>query len=264
MAAQSAPLNMAIVSPEYCNLLDNAQAVIDKLCEEQCVYTAGEPGYHAIRLQSATKSHPQFPIFGTALGCLPSPGNGHIPPLHVYVSTCTTHTCISTACADVCIHYMFTRGHAPRHSIAFHPYAFTYMQPRGLTIELWGDADPASMSVFNCNYSQARIATLHTAHTMSRRVCIGNTYIYHTPTATRLVYMFTHAMCLSPHRKSRLVKLAENLHRPVDEHMQERFNRIQAAKERAAFEMRREAGHASVARLSGSCMYTYRNHTSIC
>ena len=72
------------------------------------------------------------------------------------------------------------------------------------------------------------------------------TLISHPATA-RFVYMFAHAIRLSPHRKSRLVKLAENLHKPVDEHMQVRFNLIQADKERAAFEMRKEADHVSSA-----------------
>ena len=37
---------------------------------------AGTTGFEAIRYLSVTNSHPEFPIFATILGCLPSCANG--------------------------------------------------------------------------------------------------------------------------------------------------------------------------------------------
>ena len=75
MAATSA--NAPIVSPENCSLLDNVQRITDELWNQSGAEIAGEKGYKACRLLSATNAHPQFPIFATALGSLPSLGNGH-------------------------------------------------------------------------------------------------------------------------------------------------------------------------------------------
>ena len=35
----------------------------------------------------------------------------------------------------------------------------TAIPMRGLTVNLWGDGDPVTMCVFNCNYSQTRTDT---------------------------------------------------------------------------------------------------------
>ena len=50
------------------------------------------------------------------------------------------------------------------------------------------------------------------------------------------------------HRKSRLVKLVEKLHIPVDKHIQERYGRIQATKERYSVEQRQKAAEAATAK----------------
>ena len=69
--------NAPIVSSELCSLLDNAQRIVDDLWAESGAEIAGAKGYKACRLLSVTNAHPQFPIFATALGSLPSLGNGH-------------------------------------------------------------------------------------------------------------------------------------------------------------------------------------------
>ena len=69
--------NAPIVSTENCNLLDNVQDIVDQLWRECGAEIAGEKGYRACRLLSATDSHPEFPIFATAIGSLPSLANGH-------------------------------------------------------------------------------------------------------------------------------------------------------------------------------------------
>ena len=69
--------NAPIVSAENCALLDNVQRIADQLWRESGAEIAGDKGYMAIQLLSATNSHPAFPIFATALGSLPSLANGH-------------------------------------------------------------------------------------------------------------------------------------------------------------------------------------------
>ena len=51
------------------------------------------------------------------------------------------------------------------------------------------------------------------------------------------------------HRKSRLVKLIELLHRAVDDHLKERLDRIFAAKERYAFELKQEFDYVATSHL---------------
>ena len=76
-ATAAASANAPIVSTENCSLLDNVQRITDELWAESGEEIAGAKGYTACRLLSATNSHPQFPIFATALGSLPSLGNDH-------------------------------------------------------------------------------------------------------------------------------------------------------------------------------------------
>ena len=78
MAAVASAGSDQIVSPENCELLDGVQRIGDKLWEDNGVEIAGTTGVHAIKLLSATNAHPQFPIFATMLGSLPSLANG--PP----------------------------------------------------------------------------------------------------------------------------------------------------------------------------------------
>ena len=91
MAATAAATgNAPIVSTENCSLLDNVQRITDELWAESGAEIAGPRGYKTCRLLSATNSHPQFPIFATALGSLPSLGNGH------------SHMCVCIACFRMC------------------------------------------------------------------------------------------------------------------------------------------------------------------
>ena len=78
------PVNLGIVSPENCDLLDGVQKLVDELWRQHGQYIAGEAGYKAIRLQAVRDSHPEFPIFASVLGSMPSLGNGRIPPCYVH------------------------------------------------------------------------------------------------------------------------------------------------------------------------------------
>ena len=69
-----------IVSPAHCELLDGVQRIVDDAWLQWGPEIAGELGYKAVRMQSARDSHPQFPIFASMLGAIPSLANGHIPP----------------------------------------------------------------------------------------------------------------------------------------------------------------------------------------
>ena len=42
-------------------------------------------------------------------------------------------------------------------------------------------------------------------------------------------------------RKSRLVKIVEKIHKPVDDHIRDRLGRIQSAKERYKYEQQQKA-----------------------
>ena len=99
--------NMAalIVSEENCILLDKVQAVSDNMWKEHRHSIAGAKGGKACRYLSALNSHPEFPIFATALATMPALGNG-------------------------------------------------------ITVSLWGDEEPLSMTLFNVNYSQTRKSRL--------------------------------------------------------------------------------------------------------
>ena len=75
-----------IVSPEHCELLDGVQRISDQLWSENGQEIAGATGYKAIKLLSATNSHPEFPIFATMLASVPSLANG--PPARLPVCMC--------------------------------------------------------------------------------------------------------------------------------------------------------------------------------
>ena len=80
------PVNLSIVSPENCDLLDGVQKLVDDLWRKHGMAIAGEHGYKAIRLQAVRDSHPEFPIFASVLGSMPSLANGRIPPCAVHRS----------------------------------------------------------------------------------------------------------------------------------------------------------------------------------
>ena len=84
MAAASAPVDLAIVSPENCELLDGVQRIVDEQWAKHGETIAGKVGVKAVKLQSARSSHPAFPIFASILGATPSLANGRIP---THVST---------------------------------------------------------------------------------------------------------------------------------------------------------------------------------
>ena len=59
-----------------CDLLDNVQLISDKLWVEMRNSIVGPQPAKAIPFVSAKASHPEFPIFCTALGCMPALANG--------------------------------------------------------------------------------------------------------------------------------------------------------------------------------------------
>ena len=67
---------MQIVSGASCDLLDNVQLISDKLCVEKRDLIAGALPAKAVRFLSVKASHPEFPIFCTAIGCMPALANG--------------------------------------------------------------------------------------------------------------------------------------------------------------------------------------------
>ena len=59
---------------------------------------------------------------------------------------------------------------------------------------------------------------------------------------TTIVAAYSSSTCIwLPHRKSRLVKLVEKLHKPVDDHVKERYQQIFEAKERYQAVLRKKA-----------------------
>ena len=91
---------------EHCALLEAIQTRADCDWKENRNYIAGKTAAEAIRHYSVLYSHPEFPIFCTALATMPAMGNG-------------------------------------------------------ATINLWGDADPLVLPVFNLNFSQTRTPPSH-------------------------------------------------------------------------------------------------------
>ena len=88
--------NLGIVSPENCDLRDGVQKMVDELWREHGEAIAGPIGYKAIRLQGVRDSHPEFPIFASVLGSMPSLANGHTPPCVVHrIATCISHMCMA-------------------------------------------------------------------------------------------------------------------------------------------------------------------------
>ena len=77
LSTMAATGNAPIVSADNCTLLDSCQRVVDQLWREGGAEIAGDKGYRACQLLSATNSHPEFPIFATSIGSLPSLANGH-------------------------------------------------------------------------------------------------------------------------------------------------------------------------------------------
>ena len=67
---------MQIVSDANCDLLDNVQLISDKLWVERRDLIAGARPAKAVRFLSVQASHPEFPIFCTAIGCMPALANG--------------------------------------------------------------------------------------------------------------------------------------------------------------------------------------------
>ena len=65
-----------IVSEENCQLLDRVQSTADNMWKEHRTRIAGAEGARAFRHLSALNSHPEFPIFATALATMPALGNG--------------------------------------------------------------------------------------------------------------------------------------------------------------------------------------------
>ena len=65
-----------IVVREHCELMHKVGSLADALWEEHGEKIAGKKGCEAIHLQSVVMAHPSFPIFMTALGCMPSLSNG--------------------------------------------------------------------------------------------------------------------------------------------------------------------------------------------
>ena len=92
---------MQIVSEANCDLLDSVQIISDKAWIEKRDLIAGKEPATAVRFLSVKASHPEFPIFCTAIGCMPALANG-------------------------------------------------------ATVNLWGNEEPLSVSIFNANYSQTR------------------------------------------------------------------------------------------------------------
>ena len=67
---------MQIVSEANCDLLGNVQLISDKVWVEKRDLIAGVRLAKAVRFLSVQASHPEFPIFCTAIGCMPALANG--------------------------------------------------------------------------------------------------------------------------------------------------------------------------------------------
>ena len=76
MAAASASNAMQIGSEANCDLLDNVQTIGDATWVQKRDMIAGPRPAKAIRYLSVQSAHPEFPIFCTALGCMPALANG--------------------------------------------------------------------------------------------------------------------------------------------------------------------------------------------
>ena len=76
---------------------------------------------------------------------------------------------------------------------------------------------------------------------------------------TTIIAAYSSSTCIwLPHRKSRLVKLVEKLHKPVDDHVKERYQQIFQAKERYQAVLREKA------RLSVVFTLPYIKATFVC
>ena len=84
--ARSVAASDMIVSPEHCELLDGVQRISDQLWLENGPEIAGATGYRAVKLLSATNSHPEFPIFAPMLASVPSLASGQ--PTRLAVCMC--------------------------------------------------------------------------------------------------------------------------------------------------------------------------------
>ena len=65
-----------IVSEEHCALLEAIQTRADNDWKDNRDYIAGRQAAEAIRHYSVLYSHPEFPVFTTALATMPAMGNG--------------------------------------------------------------------------------------------------------------------------------------------------------------------------------------------
>ena len=65
-----------IVSEEHCALLEAIQPRADNDWRDNRDYIAGKQAAASIRHYSVLYSHPEFPVFTTALATMPAMGNG--------------------------------------------------------------------------------------------------------------------------------------------------------------------------------------------
>ena len=65
-----------IVSEEHCALLEAIQTRADNDWKDNRDYIAGRQAAESIRHYSVLYSHPEFPVFTTALATMPAMGNG--------------------------------------------------------------------------------------------------------------------------------------------------------------------------------------------
>ena len=93
----SGPVDLGIVSPDNCELLDGVQRIVDEAWRKHGADIAGDRGYKAIRIQAARDSHPEFPIFASILGSCPSLGNGHLPAHASALCRCPSSALLSTS-----------------------------------------------------------------------------------------------------------------------------------------------------------------------
>ena len=108
-----------------------------------------------------------------------------------------------------------------------------------MTIALWSDIDPISLPMLNINCSQTRIVSAPCTH----RLMVHS--IARVPSHIHTIAP-SHIHRSTRTRKSRLVKIAEWVHGPVDDHLKERLDRIFMARERYAFELKQDL----------ACMFT--------
>ena len=101
---QNLPGPEGIVSPANCDLLDGVQRITDEAWATLGNEIAGPRGKKACQIQAARDSHPEFPIFAAMLGSMPSLGNGHTPPLGVYIVAVCAVRPYSHSIGIVCIY----------------------------------------------------------------------------------------------------------------------------------------------------------------